>query len=688
MAKLFLIVQNRCSSFVRVRELPLLIAVLMACGTFIWGYLHYEGVPGNDANYPLGWWGWADQGRYIEASRNYWSLPIRAGEQFYPPLYPALGAVFLPLSELHSYLPIDLALYLIYVIAFMVAFGDVIGRWLSLVALVIGLFQYKILTLQWVIPWTSTLSAALGMSAFLLFQRFVKRRADANWTLGSRTLNGALCGLLVGLAAPTRPGDFIAFNAVLFAYAGLTLYDWIAGPTYAGRKGLVALISAAVAALLPLTSYLSFNAVLFGDPMGGYLAIPNTLGGFVPDKTLANAYSHILDAVTYFAERKADWLSVVPPLVLGLCCLPFALAFGPALFRVAACAVVLNMFLVYSYADAVPTGQFRYFNIHYFKWMYPVLIAFLLYPIQGLFLNTGASRRWALASVISSFFLFCLLASVRPVYQAHAPTRIMIEGPDTLKLDYDSPVLIDFIDLVGIEAVIGNYDAFAQGLQIGDMVPLKAVRDFRLTPRPGGIRFLLTKASRIESVTLRIVGLGDLTKAANLQGPAVSVSFKLQVPWSRKAIAPELPPTQVLFGDIYSAAKNGSGSRYLEDGWSNEEPWGRWLDGSQATIRFRLPQGSSETTQLTLHGQAFIVPKKQPSVQLDVVARGVVLMTIEMKNAGEQTFRIPLPMSARGSDGTVRLELRPRMTVSPKQVGMNSDKRQLSFGLIKFDVSP
>ena len=73
-------------------------------------YLTYSPVPGNSAQYPLGWWGWIDQGLYLKSAKAFASFDLSSDAHFYPPLYPFLGGIFLPLSEMHPFYLLDLAL--------------------------------------------------------------------------------------------------------------------------------------------------------------------------------------------------------------------------------------------------------------------------------------------------------------------------------------------------------------------------------------------------------------------------------------------------------------------------------------------------------------------------------------------------------------------------------------------------
>ena len=67
-------------------------------------YWTYSSVPGNSANYPLGWWGWIHQGLYLKSAKAFASFDMASDAHFYPPFYPLLGAIFLSFSDTSSIL--------------------------------------------------------------------------------------------------------------------------------------------------------------------------------------------------------------------------------------------------------------------------------------------------------------------------------------------------------------------------------------------------------------------------------------------------------------------------------------------------------------------------------------------------------------------------------------------------------
>lgn len=662
--------------------------LLLAVGLILFAlqYVNYEAVPGRNEAHPLGWWGWADQGHYLEASRNFLSGELKPEAQFYPPLYPALGAIFLPLSEMHGYLLLTLTLYTTYLWAFFKTFKAYVGRWATVLAAVLGLFLYDITLLQWAIPWTSSLAAALQMIALLLFHRFLNRRRDINWSARQRVRNAVLCGGVVGLLTLVRPIDFLVFLPLLLVYALLVLRDHIHDRTNAGRGALPTLAGGVSFAALPAAAYLCFNAWLFGNPFGGYFSAVERAGGLAIMETIDRAYSHLLDAKAFYAEPSADWLTQLPWLVFFLCFLPAALLNTPVFLRVVGAIVVLNFGLVYSYADAVPTGQFRFYNIHYFKWLFPVLPIFLLYPLRRLFSRNRQNKGNVGLSLMSGLVLALCLLSLGPAYRLHEPASIIADSKNTIEVSFRDSVSVDFVDIRSLSAVIGQFDPSVQLVEINGHTWIEPVKEVRLTPRRDGIRFLFTDTTVLRSARFTVSGLGDVSQLKHLSAIAGEVHLGLKAPWANEPLLPDFPLVEVPRDVFLEASDDENIKPFLGKGWSVSEEWGRWMDGPVATLHFKLSPQDPAPARLILEGQAFL-PDIESKVDFDVLINELHVKTVAILDPGLQHFEIQWPEEAWDPEGiAVTIRLVPKSTLSPRDAGVSQDDRQLSFGLIRLKV--
>ncbi|MGX8009233.1 hypothetical protein ACVDG8_009560 [Mesorhizobium sp. ORM8.1] len=135
-------------------------------------YSTYPPVPGNSTQYPLGWWGWTDQGLYLKSAKALAAFDLRPASHFYPPLYPALGAPFVWISALHPFYLIDLGLMAGFFLLVFSLFRRHLGSAPAAIVVLAGMVGYRVIGLQWVVPWTSTLSAFLFAAALVLLDRF------------------------------------------------------------------------------------------------------------------------------------------------------------------------------------------------------------------------------------------------------------------------------------------------------------------------------------------------------------------------------------------------------------------------------------------------------------------------------------------------------------------------------------
>lgn len=662
-------------------RLPVWVAILIGLGFYGYHYATYGAVPGNTPAYPLGWWGWWDQSLYLKASADFWSGDLTAADQTYPPLYPLLGALLLPLSEMHSYLPLNAVLLGAYLWLFMRLFQRLLGGILSLLALGLSLFAYPLLSLQWAVPWTSSLAAVLGMGALVLFARYLTRYDDADWPLRARVVSALAAGLCVGFLAPTRPVDTVVFSLLLAAYAGHVLLVpglW--------RDKVWVLAAGIVGFAVPVLGYLGFNTVLFGGPLSGYFDVAQNAGGAALSDLVDRTYSHLVDADTFYGEPVADWASEVPLLAMALCCVPVALIAGPLVMRVLALMVVVHMALVFSYSDAVPTGQFRYYNIHYFKWVYPILPAFGLYYLRSIWMATRSVRwRPALACAAWVAIVGCAIA-IRPTYERIAPDQVTRVAPDQIEIDFGQTRVLDMIDIAGINGVIGHYNQFAQTVVLDGVAPLRPVGETRLTPIAGGMRMLMTDPVEARRVTLTLEGFGDLTQNDRLGVQGGDIRFGLAAPWSVRTPQSVFPPPAIEIGRLYRVGLEGDAARFLHAGWSGQEPWGRWMDGPLGEIVLSVPDPSAQGLMLVLETQAFLHPQAQPVVHVEVHVNDQAIGVLSRDTHEPRKMTFELPSALLGASGVIRVSLQAVSTLAPADINMNSDTRQLSVGLLNIGI--
>ena len=509
--------------------------LLQLCGgillvvTYLINYSNFVLVPGNNPTNPLGWWLWDDQREYLRAAQAFLHSDFRASEHFYPPLYSSIGSLFLTLAPSHPFFIPDLIFTLAYFFVFVALFNRYVGVWAATVCALAGMVLYRPFRLQWVIPWTTTPGAFLSISALFLLDRYVRRRNENWWDSRASALNAAGFGLVVGLQAPNRPVDLVVLAPVAIAYATLVLVSTFRAPE---RKNLIAIASGLVAFVIPLIFYFGFNKISYGTLFGRYFAINEKIG-FDPIVVPQQLFSHLLDSSTFFAERNADWLSVVPLALVAVAFLPLTLLAGPLVMRVIAACTLIQFAIYYSDHDILPTGTFRFCNIHYFKWLVPIAICVAFYFLRQAASSVSEARRKACV-VLACGIVFELAAScIVAVPQVETVSHVSHEGTE-IALDL-SGEKINYIDLKGVSGRWGDiYFAPRTNVILDGRFQLSAVRDYRFLPTPSGVRVLFMGAIAARTVMIHLAeGMTVPEGFADADARAVRVRFSFGLPLSQ-----------------------------------------------------------------------------------------------------------------------------------------------------------
>jgi len=120
-------------------------------------------------------------------------------------------------------------------------------------------------------------------------------------------------------------------------------------------------------------------------------------------------------------------------------------------------------------------------------------------------------------------------------------------------------------------------------------------------------------------------------------------------------------------------------SNYLvfTQGWSRQEKWGLWSDGHLSRFNFKISkkQRQQKSIKITLNGRYF---------------NGVenTEITINNKKYNSQPltnafFIVPVELI---KDQMINIELKHHSIISPKELGLSSDARNLKFGLVSIKL--
>ena len=418
---------------------------------YLWSYLSAQSLPGNAPG--LGWWGWFDQGRTLESARAFGAGDLAAVRHWYPPGYSLLGAPFIGAGfRAHPFALVDGACLLATFAAFG-AFAAACGvsRLVAAMLFLVAVAWSPAVFATWTVPWNSSPAAVLTWGALAV---------AAHWLAGRR--RPVLLGALVAAMPAFRPTDTAA---VAVCVPWVLAADWRAGQlrarSLAGLAGGSALLAA---------PQLALHLAIYGPHPSEYMQHSRTLG-FTPYDLGWKAYVLLADPYPWFADG-TGLLRRLPWMALGLAGLLPALRHGRAAGLLAA-ALVVHLLLYLSYLDLLPTGLWRFNNVHYWKWTVPgyALLAWLLvrdlarWPLARL----PARPRYAAAgSLLAVAVLSCLRIEPRPA------------GPDepAKMLEYHGPA-----------------PGFAASYE-GDLVlhdalgSLASVSGMRAVPVPGGMRVL------------------------------------------------------------------------------------------------------------------------------------------------------------------------------------------------------
>jgi len=413
-------------------------------------YLGDPATPGNrfDACCIKGWIGWTDQGLYYASAAAFATGNLESSQHWYPLGYALLAAPFGFLRS-HRFFLVDLACLMITYRAFL-AFARRAG--LSAIAAVV-IFLLTIcldprLFKQWAIPWNTSPAAA------------------AIWTLlavGAAHLQGRRRPFLLGVLACAIPA-FRPTDAII----GAVCLSWLAAADLRSsrlRWRDVMLVTAGVGTVaLP---YAALHLAIYGPRMSSYMLNSRSVG-FTLHDPVWRAFVLLIEPRRWFFAGQG-LIERVPWLLLGFAGTFTAWRRGGAPALLAACLTAYCL-LMLSYVDLLPTGLWRYFNIHYFKWTLPGfgLLAWLL--VRDL---RGHSRlAWGALAIV--LMLSCVRVIPRPAAPNEAAVAVDIPGPPETEKDTTMTPSLAAVDAVGLLQNVTVMRAFP--LPGGDGVRLIGLR--------------------------------------------------------------------------------------------------------------------------------------------------------------------------------------------------------------------
>lgn len=537
----------------------LCMAIVVAI-VYLLAYRSHGALPGSNNTFPLGWWGWWDQGQYWRCAAQLAQGGLTPETYWYPLGYPALGALFYRWMPQHTFLIPDLVL----VVGVALLFFRIARRFISpvesflLMAIFIGCY-HGLLSETLVVPWNTIPTHFLSYVMILLIG------------LGEpRTRRLLLAAVALGLIYLCRPGDALCLG-LLLAWAILRLPSW----RDRIRTGLAcALILGAF-----WLSVQSINLAVFHARVTPYEKAVAAIG-FGSYPILQKFFWIVADSRPLFngpgltLASHFPWLLLIIPGATYLLFRRFAEIAGILL------SVGATFVIYFEFNDLWAGNMFLYHVVHYFVWTFPLLALVAYIGIRDAWRIKAGLFGFGIAGLLG--LTLCLL-SIRPagVIKVSAP----VSSVGTLRAV--SGEAIEWILFSGPEKMPKLSSA---GRQLTPMM------DYVAPYHPNGLFALLSRGARRDVIEYDSSETGSVQELqfGRLSWRFESIARKLR-PLLRKYT--QTPPTLVSIGK--AAEIDLTGPAGVPDGVADEVVE---LDLSKATLRMitvwdlRADDGSAHWT--------------------------------------------------------------------------------------------
>lgn len=664
----------------------LLLLCLATTIFYLGAYMHHPALPRTSPP-SEGWWGWFDQSNYLKAAKAWATGNLDPDHHWYLPGYALMAAPFVRLMPNHPFCVPDLLCLLASLLLFaklaerlgpQLPHGQLIGA-----AVFVATSAVSVNNLQvWVIPWTTTGSVPLIFWCLLSALRFVERPDHAK-------REAFLSGLAGGSLAAFRPLDAAI---ILIASAGGISFSALRIHSRKWRALFWPVILYGGGVAVPLLILLAVHVSIYGIRPSAYMTGSGSIGfdwHLLPIRWV----TLMLDPRPLFMEGRGA-IEVYPWIVPGLAgMLVYLITPDRRSSRlshaivIGAAAIYLATYLCYRDLDAYDI--WRYLLYHYFKWLFPVFGFYAVLLVHDVVARSA--QRWLVLAISIGGLLILLPWRAELILATHSttgaePEHISITTADTIDRDQilflpgGMPNLHDAI-LVAADGSSTDINTGHHELTIGN-AHFSRASDFRLFPIGNGFMLVPLRSLPIGDAVLSVACGVKLDRSVPPIPARQRVVFGMPcwlLPAACRAQDPIPPPLLPIGREIpFTGAEN----RYLAGGWSGSEPTGRWTDGSQAKLRFRVSKGDIASTQaltLLIDGVAFVPSSTRP---LDVVvkANGIVVGSWHADKSSTQDFSAVIPTKGIELDQIVDLTLDISDPRRPCEVSPGShDSRELGI---------
>jgi hypothetical protein len=409
-------------------------ALLLLGITIAYAYAYYVNPwrPGAYPPNPDGWFVSWDQMNYRKSAQAFTELDFKNRRHFYPPLFPWLGAPFVRWIPNYTFLIPSLLCLFVYLYGVAKIGERYFGRVVTYGSLAVIFLLFPRLSIdQWVIPWTSSLVAALSSVLFLLFVRLATKPDP--WAIETRADHAALYGfyLAYGAVFATRPLDVV----ILFPLAVIVAVGvlWRLGVT---AKAVGICLGIGAAGWIFPAIFMSVNYASFDDPFGGYMAFARAGTSFVLGvETFERFVSLWIDADGIYPGSGPSLSRYFPLLIPALLLCIIAVFRAPFVVRVIAALTVLQITVYVTFDDLSPANLFASNLTHYFKWATPWLAMIAVWQCIAFI----KARSWVpLAAVaVLSISISAIRLDVVPIEATPSQTggTITVSTPHAQRID-------------------------------------------------------------------------------------------------------------------------------------------------------------------------------------------------------------------------------------------------------------
>lgn len=476
---------------------------------FCAAYLSIGFLPGN-APIPLGWWEWFDQSQYLKSAEAFARWDLDPAQHRYPLTYSLLAAPFVRYLPYHAFFFVNLVSF-VAMAWLMMSLGRQLGVGAigGAVAFLVGAVIPKILLAQYVIPWTTTPVAALYLAVFVVYVASIRD--------GFTSARIAMMTAGIVLVAAFRPIDSTPLLPIALHVAWRTLRPNGTGVPSARR------VLVPIATAVALTAaYLSLHFAIYGAKPSVYMQESAEFG--LDPFNIPFRFAVIFSDPTPFFGQGTGLLQRYPLVSVGLWALVYVTIGCRTLLGVAA-AVWISLFIYLAFPAFLPSGIWRYMNIHYWKWLFPIMALLTFVAVRDV--REKRNRVALLLSIAVTAPL--VLVSLKAV--PTSPTDVQVADGNRVTLSAGQALPIAAFKLQGVSG--GETAAYFgdHRLVLGNRT-LKHISDFRVT-RVGEFIFVtLNRPAVVSEATL--IFDKRLTIAPQFQATLLRPEVGLRNPFVRK----------------------------------------------------------------------------------------------------------------------------------------------------------